>query len=268
MSLELKVLEKEIGSLSINYDELKKELELKLEQFKGIIVTEETIAENKQVRANLNKVAKTIDDRRKELKAEFLKPYEIVEKQAKELTTMINQVNLQIDTQLKSFEELEKQAKEQEIINLWSSLNFNKVSLKQLWDDRYLNKGFSLAKVEEDLKSKIDDINKNLSSIDMLVKDADANLRIKAKYLQFLDLNLVLNQYEQEKAKEEMLKVAVEEVKEKTTEEEYVEELILEELVQEEEPVYTLTFEVIATKDKIKALSEFLKANKYEYRKL
>ena len=74
MAFELKVLESIPGKLAINYEELKKELSDRLQQFKGIVFTEEQIAVAKQTRADLNRVAKVIDERRKELKKEYLKP--------------------------------------------------------------------------------------------------------------------------------------------------------------------------------------------------
>ena len=99
--MELKVLNKEIGSLSINYDELKIELADNLKKYQGLVVTEDEITKAKSTRANLNKVAKMIDDRRKELKKEILKPYEMVEAQTKELIGMIGDVTNAIDDQIK-----------------------------------------------------------------------------------------------------------------------------------------------------------------------
>lgn len=261
MSLELVVVKKEIGKLEINYDELVVDLELSLKDFKGLVVTEDAITQAKQTRANLNKVAKAIDDRRKELKKEILAPYEVVENQLKDLIKRVSGVVNEIDLQVKEFENKERDEKKEAIQKIWQDINFDQVDYIQLWDEKYLNKGFSLEKIKEDLESKVEDIKKNLNSIDLLVKDNNANLRIKAKYLQFLDLNRVLTEYEQEKTKEEMLRnTKVEEPKE--------EKEPVVETVREDEPTFVLQFEVKATRDDLRKLSEFLKVNNYEYKKL
>lgn len=266
MSLELKIIEKEVGKLAINYDEFKAELLVQLEQFKGLVVTENAISEAKSKRAGLNKVAKIIDDRKKELKKEFLKPYELVDTQAKELIGLINEVNSAIDFQIKEFEELEKNTKKNEIISLWDFRNYHKVSLEQLWDDKWLNKTVSLKNIDLDLETKIAKIENDLSNIDGLVEDKNVVLTLQSKYLINLDLNKTLFEYHQEIERSKILKeqssVREEpspvEVKSRTAETE----------IGEEEKVYTLQFEIVGTKDEIMKLSEFLKSNNYKYRKL
>lgn len=260
MSLELVVKEKIIGSLSINYDELKKELGLSLKQFEGLVVTEEAITESKQVRANLNKVAKVIDDRRKELKKEFLKPYEVVEKQAKELVSMVDQVINAIDLQVKGFEEKEKQEKKEKIVEIFLSLNYDKVELERIFDERWLNKTYDLKKVQSDLETTIKQIEGNLNSIDVLVKDKNDATRLKAKYLNTLDLERTIVEYEQEKQREAVINNA------KPQEQVVEQETTPQEETEEEK--YLLQFEIVATKTQIAKLSEFLKSNNYQYRKL
>ena len=123
MALELKVLENTQGSLVINYEEFKQELSLAIEGYKDLVIVEKidekiytpngvnqngialyinnddgkeykvvTFVEAKNVRAKLNSAIKKISDRRIELKKEFLKPYEMVEAQAKELESIIKNI--------------------------------------------------------------------------------------------------------------------------------------------------------------------------------
>ena len=63
MSLNLEVTKKNIGEISINFDELKKELEQSLFKYKDILVTEENLASAKKDKAMLNKVSKAINDK-------------------------------------------------------------------------------------------------------------------------------------------------------------------------------------------------------------
>ena len=128
-----------------------------MQQFKGIVFTEEQIAVAKQTRADLNRVAKVIDERRKELKKEYLKPYEEVETQAKELVGMISAVNSEIDKQIKAFEEREKEEKKSSA-QLWCGLKYNKITVDKIWNDKWLNKTFSFKDIEEEMRTRITEI--------------------------------------------------------------------------------------------------------------
>ena len=65
-----------IKPIEWNYEELKAELSQKLEQYKGLVYTEDQIKEAKADRAKLNALATAIDGKRKELKKQCLQPYE------------------------------------------------------------------------------------------------------------------------------------------------------------------------------------------------
>ncbi len=256
-SMELKVLEKEIGSLSINYDELKKELAVSLEKYKGLVVTEDEITKAKATRASLNKVAKMIDERRKELKKEFLKPYEAVEAQTKELVSMINEVNSTIDEQIKEFERQEKFKKTQEISTLWNSFEYEKVKFSQIFRDEWLNKTYSMKKIEEDMKAFIETVESGLKTIDSLIKDVNVAETIKAKYLIRLDLNCVIAEYEAEQRAKELIRTPKEEPKIEAENE----EVVKEEVPTENEKMYSFKFEVIGTKSQLDQLAAYLKTS-------
>lgn len=255
--MELKVLNKEIGSLSINYDELKIELADNLKKYQGLVVTEDEITKAKSTRANLNKVAKMIDDRRKELKKEILKPYEAVETQTKELIGMIGEVTNAIDGQIKEFERIEKSKKTGEIAALWNSYDYNKVNFSEIWSDQWLNKTYSMKKIEEDMKNSIDTIEGGLKTIDSLIKDVNVAETIKAKYLIRLDLNCVIAEYEAEQQARELIKKPKEEPKI----EEETEEIVKEEVPTDDEKMYVLRFEVIGTKQELDSLAAYLKTS-------
>lgn len=256
-SMELKVLEKEIGSLTINYEELKKELAVSLEKYKGLVVTEDEITKAKATRASLNKVAKMIDERRKELKKEFLKPYEVVEAQTKELVSMINEVNSTIDEQIKEFERQEKFKKTQEISTLWNSFEYEKVKFSQIFRDEWLNKTYSMKKIEEDMKAFIETVESGLKTIDSLIKDVNVAETIKAKYLIRLDLNCVIAEYEAEQRAKELIKESQKEPEKEVQDA----EIVNQELPTQDEKKYSFRFEVIGTKTQIDQLAAYLKTS-------
>lgn len=267
MAFELKVLESIPGKLAINYEELKKELDVRLQQFKGIVFTEEQIAVAKQTRADLNRVAKVIDERRKELKKEYLKPYEEVETQAKELVGMISAVNSEIDKQIKAFEEREKEEKKIKIAQLWCGLKYNKITVDKIWNDKWLNKTFSMKDIEEEMRTRITEIEADLNAIDELCQDEEKAKILKSKYLISLDLTKVITDYNSEQKARELLE---QEEKKLVDTEGIIEAEVIEEKHEEPktEPVYEINFKVYGTERKIKELSQFLKENGYKYERI
>ena len=264
MAFELKVVENVQGKLAINYEELKKELGLQLQHYKGLVFAENEIVSAKKTRADLNRVAKVIDDRRKELKEEFLKPYEEVENQAKELIGMIKDVNSEIDKQIKDYEEKEKEEKKIEIAQLWCSLHYNKITVDKIWNEKWLNKTFNMKNIEEEMRARITEIEADLNAIEELCEEVDKARALKSKYLVSLDLRKVIEEYNQEQKARELL----EQEEKKQNTEEIIEAEVIEEKHEEQEKVFELSFKVVASEEKLKALSRFLKENGYKYERL
>lgn len=94
-----------IKAIEWNYEELKAELSQKLEQYKGLVYTEDQIKEAKADRAKLNALATAIDDKRKQIKKQCLQPYEQFEAQIKDLLAVIKEPVALIDSQIKGYEE-------------------------------------------------------------------------------------------------------------------------------------------------------------------
>ena len=79
-----------LKAIEWNYEELKTELSQKLEDYKGLVYTEEQMKEAKADRAKLNTLATAIDSKRKEIKKQCLQPYEAFEAQIKDLLAVMN----------------------------------------------------------------------------------------------------------------------------------------------------------------------------------
>lgn len=279
-SMEFKVIEKVPGKLVINYEELKAALSVELEKYKGLVVTENQITEAKSTRAKLNKVKAAIEDRRKELKKEYLKPYEVIEKQAKELVDMIDEVSSNIANQIKEFEEKEKEAKKIQIANLWVKLGYNKITVDKIWNEKWLNKTFTLSKIKEEMQAQIDDIEGDLNAIKELCgEDKQKCLTLQSKYLRTLDFQQVLSEYNAEteaakkiiaeekavKAEQEPITVVSEEPQEEVEVQTEVQITRNDLLRTKLETIYEIKFAVIGTEKQIKALSKFMFDNNIKF---
>ena len=97
-----------------DFPALKAELQASLSNFDGLVYTDNSIKDAKKDRTTLNKAKKVIEDARKAYKARCLEPYEAIEPQIKELTSLIEQQRLQIDATVKELECRQKEAKKKD----------------------------------------------------------------------------------------------------------------------------------------------------------
>ena len=114
--MELKVEEiKSLAPVKFNYEDIKKWVTEKAAEYKSVVYTPETITLAKQDRATLNKVSDAINNEKKRIKNELLKPYVDFENKCKELMAIVDDASKTIDKQVKEFEEKEQNEKKEQI---------------------------------------------------------------------------------------------------------------------------------------------------------
>lgn len=102
--IEVKVTQT-AGVIESNFEEIKETLGLQMTAYLELELNEGNIKERKADLATLRKIRKAVDDRRKEVKKTFNKPYEEFESKVKEVLAVIDEPINMIDTGLKGFEE-------------------------------------------------------------------------------------------------------------------------------------------------------------------
>lgn len=173
-----------------NNAQIKTEVERMMTAYTDVAYTEDTMKQAKEDRAFLNKFSKSIDDRRKAVKAKCMEPYEQFEKEVKEVLDLIKKPAAMIDAQIKAFEEQQKQEKKdkleavyrEHIEDLEELFGFDKIFIPQ-----YLNASYSLKKASEDIIGKIERIKTDLRSIDTFCGKYKTNA--KDVYIQTLDVS-------------------------------------------------------------------------------
>lgn len=203
---ELKIIAlPQLGSIQFNGEELKAGLAGQMEVYKELPVSAENKADRKKDIATLRKMKKAVDDRRKEVKSIWLKPYDDFERKVKEILSLIDEpINL-IDDQVKELEDRERRQKKAEIQEYFSSVagEYTEwLTLEQIYDPKWENASVSLKKVREEIDQKINEIKAALAVLTMSVSDVkdEALERYKS------DLNLTaalayINQYEAQRAR-------------------------------------------------------------------
>lgn len=94
-----------------NKEELEAAVRAKIAGYENVVYTEENIKAAKNDRAELNKLIKAIEERRKQVKNIINEPYAVFEAELKEITALINEPVALIDQQVKAFEEKQKEEK-------------------------------------------------------------------------------------------------------------------------------------------------------------
>ena len=144
MALELKIGAVNTSPISLNYEELKHELAAKVEPYKGLIVTEDAIPTAKADLANIRRLMKALDDRRKEVKKEYEAPLKDFEAQIKDIISVANEAADNIDGQIKAFEKADDEKKLNRI-KLFFNMAFGElakvVPFERINNPKWLNKG-------------------------------------------------------------------------------------------------------------------------------
>lgn len=118
----------------------------------SVLVTDK--AEAKRDRATVNKILKSIDDKRKEAKRQYEAPFKAFEAELKELTEPLKVAGASIDAQIKALEEEERKERRAWIEEEYSKLPTD-VSLSEVWDDAWLNISKSKASILSELTMAI-----------------------------------------------------------------------------------------------------------------
>ena len=201
--LQVKVNQK-LGVIDFNYEEMKKELSEKMEQYSDIVVTADTRTVAKKDVASLRKLRKELNDRRIKIKKEYDKPYDEFKGKVDELTGLIDEPIELIDKQLKEFEEKEKEEKKKEIEILYSELigdNEEYLPLKKIYNTRWENVSFKIKEVKKEISESVAGIDLAVTTI----KGMNSEVEDKALELFKGDLSLAnaityINKHEQMKA--------------------------------------------------------------------
>lgn len=126
------------AKLSVNFEEIEARLEKELEKYR-IVVTADTVTDARKVMAEMNKIAKEIDTRRKEEVAKVSAPIKQFDEQMKQLVGMCKDGRQAIADQVARFEDETRERVRELLIELRD----------ELWEQAAVREEFRKAVIDE-----------------------------------------------------------------------------------------------------------------------
>lgn len=159
--------------------------------------TESDIASMKSNCASLRSGKKTIEEERKRIKKEYLKPLDEFEAKVKPITIEIDKAIDMYKSKLDEYEVIRCDTKRKEITEWWNAHRnpMMKPDISLVWDDRYLNKTGIGESWQKDLQSKIEKIDADLSVIGSMSSNMDQLNFVSARYSEHLDLSRAISEW-------------------------------------------------------------------------
>lgn len=272
------IVVKQLPIIQEQLKQLSDEIDKKVENAKSLVCTEETVKEVKQVRADLNKEFKDLENQRKLVKEQVLAPYMQFEEVYKQyVSDKYKGADIELKNKVDTIENELKVKKEQDIKDYFEEYktanNIDFVTYGQARINVTLTA--SMKSLKEQAKAFIDKIVDDLN----LIETQEHKAEILVEYKQTLNVSqaitTVTNRFkaiEEEKRKQEEKVVHIEmnqnhEITKRTYEElENVINKPLETPTEEiQEDILTLKFTVRGTRTKLKVLKEFLENGGYDY---
>lgn len=215
--LQIKV-SKKLGTIETNFEEIEKNLKITLANYKGIVVTEDTLKESKKDVAELRKLKTSIDNEKKAIKKAWNEPYTEFENKCKELMTLVDEPIAEINNQVVKFEAKQIEEKKQHLNGLYLEnveeytdyLSFED-TLSEAWQNKsFKDKDYlyELSERKVHIKSDLDAIHSLQSEIESELIEAykqngnNLSSAIKRNNQYIADKNRVKDQVKEEIKKE------------------------------------------------------------------
>lgn len=263
-----------LGEITSNISKVKEYAKSLNDYYKNIIFTDESITIAKDEKKKVNKLKNEIAQYRKDIINQFNEPIRKFEQLGKETELILKDTYDTINNQVIVYENKQKELKEQEIREFFEEYKaFNKVDFIT-YEQANINVTLSasIKSLKEQAKAFIDKIIEDIQLINL----EQYRDEILVEYKQTLNVSksiiTVKNRIamiEEQKRINEELKKEEELLKENFSHFPKQEETILQapkiqKINDTEDKIFTTTFTVRATKEKLKLLKEFMEENKIE----
>lgn len=299
-TLEFIVKKEVLPVIKINFEEMKSALQGTLTEYRGIVVTEQSLSSCKSKQKDLASLRVKIDNYRKDKKKDLSKPITEFENQCKELIGLIEQAEQPIKEGIKVFDDQKRDLKRNQAIELAKEVAAE-YGLNEKYADRleildkYCNLTAKSNEVKEDLISKAmtlkveqDRENELIDIIKDVIDSENERINRKMKFEDFkryIDRGMTTKEviaeiklsaskiYEAENPPipEPVPEIVPEPIPEPVNQPEPVMEPTPEPIIEpifepiQEEPKYYAIYRIVGKHEQLLSVSKFLKDNGIDY---
>ncbi|MDZ4181170.1 MAG: DUF1351 domain-containing protein [Coriobacteriia bacterium] len=188
---DLVIVRAEPGSIiEANFAAVAAHIAKLVEDYQGVEVTPEYLPQAKRDRAYLNGLSKSLNQRRLDIKREYMAPVVAFELAVKELDAPILAASTAIDTQVKGLEERERMARRAECVkhyHEYAGALVEAVPFERIEEAAWSQKSAGLMSAFEAIEARVDRIASDDKALDGL--RLSHAIEAKAEYLATLDLS-------------------------------------------------------------------------------
>lgn len=280
--IENLIVIKQLPQIEEHLKDLSSEIDVKVKNAKKLVCTEESVKTVKQIRANLTKDFKVLEEQRKTVKEQILAPYMQFEEVYKTyVSNKYKEADIDLKQKIDSTENELKKQKEQEIKDYFEEYKTaNNIDFIN-YEQANINVTLTASKksLKEQAKKFIDEIVDDLK----LIETQEGKEEILVEYKQNLNVSKsiqeVANRHklleEEKKRQEELKNKQLEEAqrqadmsikKQEVATKNALDNFVIEApKVIEQEEILTLKFKVRGTRSKLRELKRFLEDGGYDY---
>ena len=260
-------------AITFNFEELKTAITEKSEQYAKIVYTDDNIKAAKEDRADLNRLKKALNDERIRRQKEYMKPFDNFKAKIDEIIGIIDKPVLAIDKQIKEYEAIKQDEKKANIEEMFKNMLFPEwMTVKQIWNPKWLNASTSMASIETELLNHKNDIIRNCQTLATLPNYSHEAVLFYQKTLDVSGALAKVTELADIEAKKK--KMLEEEAKKRETENAFIpvpeqSPVIEVERIQEEEapePKMWVGFEAYLNKTQAALLKDFFNENNIDFR--
>ena len=281
-----------IQKIDWNFEELKAEISAVAQEYETSVYTDDTIGDAKADRAKLNKFKDALTGKRTEIRKKLLEPDELFGEQIKELTGIVQKAIKNIDSQVKGYEERQRNEKLDKVREFYED-NIQDLAEYLPWErvvkPEYGNASKTMKSIKEEILALIQKVAEGLAILNEV--DSPYAADMKQVFLQSYDIGAAMAERNRLEEDEKRRKIYAEQQAQLKADREAKRQQEAEHVMSAgrpagglrtaaqpsqpqqtdpvtetvEDPVHVLDFRVYVNAEQKAALKDFLKKNGIRY---
>lgn len=290
--LDIEIKKEQLPVIQINFEEMKQALNEKLGEYKGIVVTDESLSLCKTDQKDLSKIKRTIDTYRKDKKKELSVPITEFETQCKQLIGLVEKVEKPIKEGIQVFDDKKREEKKQKALDIiYEAIQEHGLNKKYAPKlnvlPKYMNLTTTLKSIKEDVDQRCSMLvaeqekeEELIQAIKTTIEHENKTINTELKFEEFqnlINMNFPLpkiiqriNQMAEKIRKAEMPKEEPKEIPKEPVPEPIKDIPIISKPIErptpkQPEPLYFVIFKITSNINQTRKLGKYLKENEYKY---